>query len=208
MSINIYDAAKWVRRWMKDHPNCKELNSMYEEFNNTALGYEWGSEATGTVTTLILDMEPLKYMDHIPDKMFFSCGTITDMIIPNGIISIGEEAFYHCTNLMSINIPNSVTSIGAAAFCECAELTAVNIPNGVTIINEAMFQNCSKLTAVTIPNSVTSIGPYVFSYSNNLTSINYEGTQSEWIAIKKHKNWKFGSSIKHINCSDGSIKLR
>ena len=44
---------------------------------------------------------------------------ITELIIPNGVTSIGGGAFYDCTGLTSVTIPNSVTSIGKSAFSGC-----------------------------------------------------------------------------------------
>ena len=41
---------------------------------------------------------------------------ITELIIPNGVTSIGNYAFYSCTLLTSVVIPDSVTSIGEGAF--------------------------------------------------------------------------------------------
>ncbi len=41
---------------------------------------------------------------------------IKDLIIPNGVTSIGTSAFNGCTGLTSVTIPNSVTSIGKRAF--------------------------------------------------------------------------------------------
>ena len=97
--------------------------------------------------------------------------TITGIVIPNSITSIGDNAFNECTGLTSIEIPNSVTSIGERAFYSCSRLTSITIPNSVTSIGGYAFYNCSGLTSIEIPNSVTSIGDYAFSYCSGLTSI-------------------------------------
>lgn len=49
----------------------------------------------------------------------FGQSSVTSVIIPNSVTSIGAAAFYCCRNLTSITIPNSVTSIGAEAFTCC-----------------------------------------------------------------------------------------
>lgn len=61
-------------------------------------------------------------------KNFEFCGynTMTEFIIPNGIISIGHNAFFDCSNLSSIDIPVSITEIGQFAFYYCEKLTTIN----------------------------------------------------------------------------------
>lgn len=44
---------------------------------------------------------------------------ITNLVIPEGVTSIGKYAFTYCSGLTSITIPNSVTSIGGSAFYGC-----------------------------------------------------------------------------------------
>ena len=61
-------------------------------------------------------------------------------------------------NIKEVIIEEGVTSIGNAAFYDCRDLTIVTIPNSVTSIGGLAFMNCSNLTTVTIPESVTSIG--------------------------------------------------
>ena len=94
-----------------------------------------------------------------------------DVVIPDGVASVGGWAFCDCSNLMSITIPNSVTSIGNWAFCECSSLTNITIPNNVTNIGYRAFYKCRRLTSITIPDSVTSVGAWAFSECSSLTSI-------------------------------------
>lgn len=55
-----------------------------------------------------------------------------DVVIPDGVTSIGDWAFSRYEGLTSVTIPDSVTSIGDWAFCECASLTNIAIPDSVT----------------------------------------------------------------------------
>ena len=45
-----------------------------------------------------------------------------DVIIPDGVTSIGDRAFRFHKSLESITIPDSVTSIGDYAFYSCANV--------------------------------------------------------------------------------------
>lgn len=96
---------------------------------------------------------------------------LTDLIIPNSVVSIGYQAFLGCTGLTSVTIPNSVTSIGEWAFFGCTGLTSIEIPNSVTSIGEKAFYDCVGLKSVTIGNSVTSIGEEAFCDCFGLKSV-------------------------------------
>ena len=111
---------------------------------------------------------PLSYAHHLYSD---ENTVITDLIIPEGVTSIGNYAFYNCSSLTSVNIPNSVTSIGKFAFDCCSSLTSINIPNGVTSIGIYAFRGCGALTSIDIPNSVTSIEFGLFDCCSSLTSI-------------------------------------
>ncbi|MBP5428876.1 MAG: leucine-rich repeat protein [Clostridia bacterium] len=107
----------------------------------------------------------------IGDYAFNSCSGLTSVTIPNSVTSIGYAAFSGCSKLTSVTIPDSVTSIGQSAFSGCSGLTSVTIWNGVTSIGDGAFEDCYSLTSVTIPNSVTSIGEYAFVRCSQLIEV-------------------------------------
>ena len=96
---------------------------------------------------------------------------ITEVVIPEGVTSIGNGAFYWCESLINIHIPENVTSIGERAFEGCRSLTSIHIPEGVTSIGERAFEGCRSLTSIHIPEGVTSIGDSAFFYCTSLTRI-------------------------------------
>ena len=97
---------------------------------------------------------------------------VKQIIIGDGVTTIGQAAFRNRGSLTSVTIPNSVTTIGVYAFSGCSSLTSVTIPNSVTTIGESAFNQCSSLISVTIPNSVTTIGDNAFNGCSSLTSVN------------------------------------
>lgn len=109
---------------------------------------------------------------------------VTNYILEDDVITIGDMAFLGCSNLISITIPNSVTTIGQSAFAECSSLTSVTIPNTVTSIGNNAFRSCTSLNSITIPNSVTSIGSCAFEHCIDLSSVTIpEGVEtiSSWM---------------------------
>ncbi len=101
---------------------------------------------------------------------FACCGSLTSVTIPDSVTSIGDEAFACCGSLTSVTIPDSVMNIGDEAFCGCKRLTSATIPGSVTSIGDETFAYCDILKSITIPDSVTSIGELAFA-SSGLTSV-------------------------------------
>ena len=60
---------------------------------------------------------------------------VTEVVVPDGVTSIGYRAFYERSRLTVVTIPDSVTSIGDSAFLGCESLTSVVIPDSVTSIS-------------------------------------------------------------------------
>ena len=119
----------------------------------------------------ITDIVVKEGVTSIGDSAFAYCRSLTSVTIPEGVTSIGDSAFNNCSSLTSVTIPEGVTSIERDTFNECRALTSVTIPKGVTSIGDSAFHTCSSLTSVTIPEGVTSIGSSAFYYCSSLTSV-------------------------------------
>ena len=62
---------------------------------------------------------------------------ITDLVIPDGVTTIGNYAFYYCSSLSSVTIPSSITRIGREAFSSCENLADI-----VSFIKEPSSASC------------------------------------------------------------------
>lgn len=58
-------------------------------------------------------------------NLYLNGELVTDLVIPDGVTSIGRIAFAYCTCLTSVTIPASVTEIGVGTFYNCSSLTSV-----------------------------------------------------------------------------------
>ena len=71
--------------------------------------------------------------------------SIKTVIIPKGIVNIGDSSFSGCLNLTSITLPRGIRKIGFWAFLHCENLEYVYIPKSVRMIESSAFSNCFKL---------------------------------------------------------------
>lgn len=144
-----------------------DFNTLYRELQEK-VPYSGVGEFTQLLVNLNID--PLNYLDHIPNS-FLTSTSIKNINIPDHITSIDEFAFAHCGSLTSITIPNSVTSISSYVFTHCEKLKSITIPNKITKINSSTFFYCTGLTSIRIPDSITSIGDSAFYNCSGLTNI-------------------------------------
>ena len=114
------------------------------------------------------EANPLYYTHYL----FIDGNEVKDVVLPNGLTAI-DNRFQGCVNITNLTIPNSVISIDGNAFKGCSGLTSVTIPNSVTSIGNGAFGGCSGLASVTInSNAIASK-----SYSSSSTLANIFGSQ-------------------------------
>ena len=109
----------------------------------------------------------------ISDAAFFSCADLHDVVLPEGLQSIGEGAFLSAgffPGYLNINLPNTLIHLGNAAFMG-SEVHSITIPNSLDSIPLQAFAMCMKLQHVTIPSSIKKIGFLAFYANNSLKNV-------------------------------------
>ena len=129
----------------------------------------------------------------------------TEIVIPDGVTSIGSGAFDGCSALTSVTMKGDAPSVGNQAFDGIGENAVVRLPvgaSGYDVDDEGKWQGMTvewysskhepkfiingngvltgvdlhDATEIVIPDSVTSIGPLVFENCSALTSVTIPGS--------------------------------
>ena len=86
-----------------------------------------------------------------------------DIVINEGVTTIGGWAFRECSNITSVSIPSTVTEIGSKAFENCTNLKTAKLPENIKKINSEAFYNCNNLSDEITIKEGTTIEKLAFS---------------------------------------------
>ena len=141
-------------------------------------------------------------VEHIPGDLCSALDSLTSIVIPNSVTSIGDGAFAGCSSLTSATIGNSVTSIGEHTFSWCSSLLSITIPNNVTSIGHWAFYNCSSLTDITISENLTHIGDGAFSGCTAIKSVTWNAKNCKDSPSFENRSsiqsFTFGENVEYI----------
>ena len=103
-------------------------------------------------------------------QAFFNNQTIKKVVIPEGVTVIKRDAFSGCANLSELEIPESVEEISISSVIETKWLEEQRKLDPYVVVNDILIDGETVVGRVTIPNTVRVIGENAFSGSK-ITSV-------------------------------------
>ena len=128
----------------------------------------------------IYPSNPLSYAHHL----YIDGQEVKDVVIPEGVTSIGAYAFFGGTDITSVTLPGTLTSTGNYSFGGCTGLTAVRISDlasycGISFGTDTPLSYAHKLYLngeevageVNLPDGITSVSDAAFEACTGITSV-------------------------------------
>ena len=166
-NVNELDKSRWINKLENDYGLSEKFTSQCVELLSRKYPI---SQIKEKLSPEII--QPSKKDFEIEDGVLIEYnGESTKVVIPNGVVAIGDFAFTLCSEITEITIPKTVKSIGHNAFWHCANLNSIKIPYSVIKIDDNAFEDCPKLK-----------------------TIYYEGADYEWDEINRGDWRKYGSN--------------
>ena len=140
---------------------------------NTAFG------ASGEVgRSLLTDIrfEPGISDVKILSSVFMGCKAIKHMMLPEGIVSLGESCFNQLLELESVHFPTTLEYIGINCFRQTG-LTMLTIPASVKVIDYNAFSLCRITDIFLMAENINQL-PYIYAMAFDYTNNQGDGTAS------------------------------
>lgn len=173
-----------------DMKELSSLNLKEARTDGKIIEREFDSEISNRFYNIVLP-DDLRTIDR---RAFRQQSISGSLIIPEGVIGIGDQAFMECVNLTGILslpstlrgisymafegckftcellLPQNLNGLGFSAFRQCSGLYGnLILPEGLSEIEESVFSGCSNLSGdLNIPKNVKKIGYGAFSGCSGL----------------------------------------
>ena len=127
---------------------------------------------------------------------------LTDLVIPNNILTIHGYLFTNCTSLKSLTIGTRVTSIGSGAFQHCCNLSSITFSKSTTTYGYGAFFD-TGITEITITKHIanSNSGAYIFGGCRKLTKVIIEDD------VTIIPTGLFGSASEAIGCCENLTSI-
>ncbi len=96
----------------------------------------------------------------------FAESTLERVVLPDGVIKIGDGAFRRCTRLPELRLPAGLRHLGAAAFSDCTMLQSLVLPEQMRDCGAGAFRGCTALCYLALPRGLP-FDPHWFATPND-----------------------------------------
>lgn len=198
-----FNQSKSHTTWIDWGDNDHNQREIYDEVGTISLTHTYSEPGQYDIELIVVDEGSIELLSIGDEEGYHNM--ITQIVIGDGVTSIGSYMFANCDNLEDLQFSEGCApEIGAYAFANCGSLVEVEIPNGANLLDGAFF-NCSGLKEVTLPESVSTIWPQTFSGCSQLKKVNapeqsniYEVGDYAFQGCRKLKNIDFCKTVSKV----------
>ena len=132
--------------------------SIYTEWKDDEIPFDCFS-GKKTLTSIVFP----DVLKSIGRDAFADSGLKHSLYIPEGVVEIGNGAFARCDFTGVLTLPSTLKTIGGGAFRECCFICPLNLPDGIEEIGSECFQDCRNLYGkLILPSHLNKIGSSAF----------------------------------------------
>ena len=144
---------------------------------------------------------------------FYNCKKLTNLALPTTLIQLQSFAIYGC-GFAEIILPMNLQSMGTFALVDNINLLNLTIPSSTRSIGYRSFRGCTALQHVTFECDELTIPkpdsePYdLFMYDTNLTNIqvNWAHEDAAFANINKDAPWKAGTNSSEVYVNPVTVR--
>ncbi|WP_337645120.1 fimbrillin family protein [Prevotella sp.] len=132
--------------------------SIYTEWKDDEIPFDCFS-GKKTLTSIVFP----DVLKSIGRDAFADSGLKHSLYIPEGVVEIGNGAFARCDFTGVLTLPSTLKTIGGGAFRECCFICPLNLPDGIEEIGSECFQDCRNLYGkLILPSHLNKMGSSAF----------------------------------------------
>lgn len=132
----------------KAFDGCESLVNVSFSSQLCAIGAEAFSNCTGLTEADLSDCR----LGILPNRIFYNCGSLESVQLPEELQEIGEGAFFNCRHLLKVSVPDNVNKIGRYAFFNCISLEYLKLPCSDVRVMDHAVSGCEKISFKAIEN--------------------------------------------------------
>lgn len=132
-------------------------------------------------------------------KLYVNNTLATDLVIPEGTVTVADNAFFGCESISSVSLPQSLEGIGAKAFSRCDNLFSATLPKSVASVGLWAFEDCSSLASVTLLSETTQIATADTTFPYSTVLFGFNGSTTETFANRYGKHTFLSIAVDRVS---------
>lgn len=185
-AVTVEDGIGGSEKWVSDYGVNVANNIFWYHEEENGMMIDGAENVSGSLKLpAVLDGVPVA---GISNYAFHGCEELTSVVIPEGMVFLGEGAFANCANLELVSIPESVTEFGPDVF-DRSKVKLQLVPGSAAVDYAREWGLCYDAGD---------------GYSLHIFSVDYEGDygigeSGAWTvdAFGGSGNYKFGFILEH-----------